>query len=458
MKLPSKYFWLIALITCVSFSLRFEGLWFLEAPIFDEIFYPQYGFNYLSNEEFFYPHPPLANYLYAFSIWFYQEISWLFGFTQNITSFENLNPMSYRWLNGLMGSLLFIVIYRIAFSLSNNKVFALIASLFVAIDVAMIVDSRIATANVFLLFFGLCSMAIITSYERNKKNDLKLLLFSIFIGLTASIKWNGLGFFLMATSYYFLLFSLKNFNQSTLEHANKASTKFSLVNDISLKSYFIYFVLIPALIYSIIFIPDVYFNTQYDFFEKHKQMLGYHQIMVTENQHPYCSNWYTWPFMIKPIAYFFNSYDLPNNGISMIENIHLFPNPALSLLSFIAISIMTIHWLKLLYRWLTIRLIEKEFFIFSFILLGYFCNLLPWLLVNRCTFIYHYQPSAIFGFLALSWYLSRNIISETLLIRISSWSLLLIILISFLYWLPIQLGIPIENFQFYERMWFKSWI
>ena len=459
MQLPSKYFWCFALITFLSFSLRFEGLWTLEGPIFDEIFYPQYGLNYLENKEFFYPHPPLANYLYSISIWIYMTVNSFFEMGGTLVDFENINPMSYRWLNTLIGSLLFALTYRIAITIHNNRIFALFASLFVAIDGAMIVDSRIATANMFLLFFGLCSMVIFSSFIQNNKNNKKnLLYFAFFIGLTASVKWNGLGFFLMASSYYFLLFTLNKLNQGILGHADTALINLSLLNDISLKSYFIYFALIPALIYSIIFIPDVYFNTQYDFIEKHKQMLGYHQIMVTENQHPYCSNWYTWPFMIKPIAYFFSSYDLPNNGISMIENIHLFPNPALSLFSFIAISIMTIHWLKLLYKSLTIGLVEKDFLIFSFILLGYFCNLLPWLLVNRCTFIYHYQPSAIFGFLALSWYLSRNIVSETLLIRISAWSLLLMILISFLYWLPIQLGIPIENFQFYERMWFKSWI
>ena len=162
--------------------------------------------------------------------------------------------------------------------------------------------------------------------------------------------------------------------------------------------------------------------------------------------------------MLRPIAYFFESYTIADTGISMIRNIHLFPNPALSLFSLLSVIIMTISWIRLCFNWMNKNIIEKEFFIFSFILLGYFCNLLPWVIVERCTFIYHYQPSAIFGFLALAWYLGKWLEQQELSKRIASWLVLLFILVAFLYWLPIQLGIPMENFQFYDRMRLESWI
>ena len=456
MKLPSKYFWCFTLITFLSFSLRFEGLWTLEGPIFDEIFYPQYGLNYLQNQEFFYPHPPLANYLYSISMWVYMTVGSFFGMTGTLVDFENMNPMSYRWLNTLIGSLLFALTYRIAIAIYNNRVFALLASLFVAIDGAMIVDSRIATANMFLLFFGLCSMVVFSSYMFNNKNNQKnLIYFAFFIGLTASVKWNGLGFFLMASSYYFLLLLVKYFDKKSLTQDNLDS---ELAENISPYNYSLYFLLFPLITYIIIFIPDVLFNTQFSFIEKHQQMMGYHQTMVGENEHPYCSNWYTWPLMLRPIAYFFESYTIADSGISMIRNIHLFPNPILSLLSFTSVIIMSISWVGLFLRWINKNLIDKEFFIFTFILLGYFCNLVPWIIVERCTFIYHYQPSAIFGFLALAWYLGKWLEAQEWSKKIASWSILLLIMIAFLYWLPIQLGIPIEDFQFYNRIKLESWM
>ena len=35
---------------------------------------------------------------------------------------------------------------------------------------------------------------------------------------------------------------------------------------------------------------------------------------------------------------------------------------------------------------------------------------------------------------------------------------LALVIISSIYWLPIQLGIPISSESFYSRMWFSSWI
>jgi dolichyl-phosphate-mannose--protein O-mannosyl transferase len=119
---------------------------------------------------------------------------------------------------------------------------------------------------------------------------------------------------------------------------------------------------------------------------------------------------------------------------------------------------MTISWIRLCLNWVNTTIITKEFFIFSFILLGYFCNLLPWIIIDRCTFIYHYQPAAIFGFLALAWYLGTWLDTKELHKIIASWLILLCIMVAFLYWLPIQLGIPMENFQFYDRMKLESWI
>ena len=34
----------------------------------------------------------------------------------------------------------------------------------------------------------------------------------------------------------------------------------------------------------------------------------------------------------------------------------------------------------------------------------------------------------------------------------------IIIFVSFLYWLPIQMGFLIPDYEFYRRMWFNSWI
>ena len=60
-----KSLYVALLILIGSFTLRFLHLGAIPGPVFDEVFYPVYGFNYLTGEEFYYVHPPLANYMYA---------------------------------------------------------------------------------------------------------------------------------------------------------------------------------------------------------------------------------------------------------------------------------------------------------------------------------------------------------------------------------------------------------
>ena len=247
-------------------------------------------------------------------------------------------------------------------------------------------------------------------------------------------------------------------NQKTI---NNIQQKINVINAVPQWEYLMYFLAVPLLVYVVIYIPDLQFNTEYGFLEKHQQQVGFHQIMVEENEHPYCSIWYSWPFMIRPIGYFFSSSDAIDafgNKITLFKDVHLFPNPFLYWFSAIAILTMAMQWLKLFWQWVSQGVISHKFYLFMFLLLGYFANLLPWALVSRCVFLYQYQPASVFAFLALAWYLTQLLKSESLKYKMLSWGILTIIVISFLYWLPFQLGITLESDAFYARMWFQSWI
>ena len=165
--------------------------------------------------------------------------------------------------------------------------------------------------------------------------------------------------------------------------------------------------------------------------------------------------------MIRPIGYFFNATDALDafgNKIVMFQDVHLFPNPYLYWFSAVSILTMVVEWVKLFWQWISQGIVSHKLYLFMFILLGYFANFLPWALVSRCVFLYQYQPASVFAFLALAWYLAELMKSETLRYKIISWGILMIIVISFIYWLPIQLGITLERDAFYGRMWFPSWI
>jgi dolichyl-phosphate-mannose--protein O-mannosyl transferase len=138
--------------------------------------------------------------------------------------------------------------------------------------------------------------------------------------------------------------------------------------------------------------------------------------------------------------------------------IHLLPNPALSLFSFIAIVILTFKWMGFVSESIGRQKILDELYISSFILVGYYANFLPWAFPERSTFIYHYQPSAVFSFMALAYLLHEAVKKDKTESRMLYMATLALILISAIYWLPLHLGLPISPESFYSKMWFISWI
>ena len=459
-----KNLYILSLILVISFTARFLYLGEIPGPVFDEVFYPMYGYSYLTDQQFFYVHPPLGNYILAAAIWIYHQLPWVEVSSLSTVSFEALPVLSYRWLNALSGSLLCILSYILSQKLFKNKNFSLLVCFFVAIDGSLLVDSRVGLINIYLVFFGLCALICAANakfFDLQSKHW--LLLCGVFIGLAASIKWNGLGYLLTILTFMAFVISVRKINAFRLNQPIKEVEQLNILvgNNVRFSwEHVLYFLIIPLIVYSLIWFPDLRFNTDYNFLEKHQQLLGYHQITVTEDEHPYCSKWYSWPFMIRPIGYYFYSYEIGNlgNKTTMFQDIHLFPNPPLYWFSTIAIFLMSLEWLKLIWRWIREKTVSNKLFFSTFILCGYSANLLPWAWVSRCTFLYSYQPSSIFAFIALAWYLAHFMSAESIKYRILCWGIIIIIIAAFFYWLPIQTGIPLESDSFFQRIWFRSWI
>ena len=254
-----------SLILIGSFTLRFLHLGDIPGPTFDEVFYPFYGFSYLTDKNFYYVHPPLANYLYAAAIWIYHQLPWIDITSIDALSFEQLNPLSYRWLNALFGSLLCLLAYFVAYAVWKNKYFALIVCFFVAIDGSLLVDSRFALANVYIVFFGLSALLCAAkSQSLNVNSRYWLLLCGIFLGLAASVKWNGLGYLLVIVSSLLAFYCIQSFDAYRLANNNIShhiQKKIGFINAVPKWEYLIYFLATPLLVYVVIYIPDFQFNT-----------------------------------------------------------------------------------------------------------------------------------------------------------------------------------------------------
>ncbi len=301
--LPSSltipWFWIgMAGLFFLSVALRFWGLSRFNTLVFDEVYYAKYGNNYLNHIPFFDSHPPLGKYLIAIGIWIDSHNPFDHNSLKNALTGSLLSPFSYRWLNALTGSLIPLVMAGIAYQLSHRRSYALIASLFTAADGLLLVESRYALINIYLVIFGLLGQWFFLLALDNQpgRRGFWLALSGICFGASISVKWNGLGFLLSTYLVWICAWVIRGSREgksfaSSLH--DQASTRTPLQNLTQLGFLHLLFDLgaIPALVYCLTWIPHLQLNPTSGFWQLHQQILGYHQHVGSGPQeHPYCSS------------------------------------------------------------------------------------------------------------------------------------------------------------------------
>jgi dolichyl-phosphate-mannose--protein O-mannosyl transferase len=492
---PQRWFSIaLFIIFLFSLAIRFWGLTRFNTLVFDEIYFAKFGNNYLTGTTFFNAHPPVSQYLIAIGIWlgsFLPESNNIISNFVNIdlSSVNNLtgtslSTFSYRWLNALFGSFIPVFIGYIAYYLSSRQSFSLIVALLASLDGLFLVESRYALNNIYIVFFGLLGhLFFLLALKSPVRKPFLLSLAGIFLGTCMATKWNGLGF---AFGLYLILIIaafIKSYNNFLIPLPNKKITSQSssqkrMVNLPPLwKNLYRYnerdiisnLVILPFVVYSILWIPHLMMNPQFNFIAVHQQIIGFHHRLGNGNDiHPYCSPWYSWLFMQRPIAYFFqrttnindlipNYPPLPSGFGDIIFDVHALGNPILWWLSTAAIFLLLLLFLQsFIPKSIVKNLSHPSTWIVIYIICNYAANMLPWVKVTRCLFIYHYMPAYVFAWLSLAWIIDRFLEKEELVFLGSV--ITSAIVLAFIFWLPIYLGLPLSGKAYNLRMIFSNWI
>jgi len=461
----NNYWICLAAITLFAAGLRFWHLGELNFLVFDEAYFPKYAYDFLTNQYYFDSHPPLSKYLIGIGITIYNHLPWVNDPAIGTVPIEQLSAESWRWLNAVSGTGLCFIAAMLAKSLIKNYWFSLAAALFFALDGSLIVESRFGMNNIYILVFGLGAMwCLASAVQVSQGHRRRLIGAGILLGLTYSIKWNGLGYSLIVWAIAFAgsLVALLVYKKIVkIKHAlpEELSAKTSLFRVVELWEFPAYLIALPFAVYVAVWQPHLNQYTNFGFIGMQKQILGYHSNSVSSDEHPYCSKWYSWPAMKRPVGYHFKSEAIGDDpNVKRFQDVHLFGNPLLYWMSFIAVLYLSGAWVVALVQWFKRGTLNEDFKVQTFIVGGFFANWLPWMMVSRCLFLYHYLPSATFSFLALAFVVSRLIKCNQNWSKALASLIIGLVVFAFFYWLPLQLGLWLPSAQFYDRMWFPSWI
>jgi len=140
----------------IALATRFTGLGYPATVVFDEVHWGRYFSSYFTGNYYFDVHPPLGKLIYA---------GWacLWGFRPSF-AFESYAAYPEDWalllriLPALIGSLLPLIVYRLALDFGLRKGCAILAGFLVAIGGALVAISRFVLLDPLLLTFGFCAL------------------------------------------------------------------------------------------------------------------------------------------------------------------------------------------------------------------------------------------------------------------------------------------------------------
>jgi len=373
---------------------------FMNSTYFDEIYHARTGYEYLHGLPIFETtHPPMGKNFIALGIR-------AFGMT----------PFGWRFPGTLAGILMIPLMYVFGLLMFRSNFWATFTAFIFTFDFMPFVQTRIATIDSYVTLFILASYLCMYAYCKDRRL-IYLAGSGLFIGLAISVKWQGLYAALGLPFIFFpVLYDLyrKNKKQAYITFA----------------SCFGFFVAIPLVVYLLSYIP---FVQDRDFLPtviaNQQHMFSYHSELL--ETHPFASRWWEWPLVIRPIFYYANTIDGLRQGISS------FGNPAVWWFGIFATFCAMLNWR------------DKDS---QFLLIAYAAQFLPWVFVDRATFIYHYFPSLPFVVLLIVLFF-RNRPPRM------AWAYGAVVLGLFVLFYPVLAGRPVSlDFVQTFLRWFPAWV
>ena len=434
---------------------------YMNSMYFDEIYHARTGYEH-AHALYTYEttHPPLGKVFMGMCI-----------------SLLGMTPFAWRLAGALCGVLMIPAIYLLGKELFADTRWAALCALLLAADCMHYTQTRIATIDsfpvLFIILMFLCMarwMRMSFFHQKLSRTFVPLALSGAFMGLAIASKWIGCyGAVGLAALFFARMGAL--WRQSVYARAHrKENPVFARAADCftgnavkTLAACVVFFVIVPIVIYCLSYIPylraygpvRLNLSTLDRLWKAQVGMLNYHKNLVAT--HFFASVWYEWPIIGKPMWYYSADYVSPGMASSILS----FGNPAVWWTGLAGILFVLVYSA---YRNAlpALRVIPGRDDVLDrampVIAVGFLSAYLPWVLVPRLTFIYHYFASVPFIIVATAQalrYLERR--RPKLALAIAA-GLSVAAVALFIAFFPLASGIEVPRAWCDAVNWFDGWM
>lgn len=401
---------------------------YLTGTYFDEIYHVRTAYEQMEHVEAYeYTHPPLGKIIISAGIA-------LFGMT----------PFGWRLPGTVFGAAMIPLMYYFGYALFGRRRWAVVSALFMALDFMHFTQTRMATVDTYTAFFTLWMFYFmyryLTRYDEGRSFGYglwMLVLCGISVGLGAACKWSALYGGLGLAFLFFWDMACKS-----REPAPPAlGGRYGRQAAVTILTAVGCFVLIPAAIYTLAYIPFFQVpgegHTLMDMVRLQGRMYHYHADLVAT--HDFSSPWWSWPLIGRPLWL----YQGEGTAQGVRSTLVTMGNPLIWWLTVPAVIAAGVFgWMRRDKRAL-------------FLVAAFVGQYLPWMLISRIAFIYHYFPILPFGMLSIV-YVLKIASQEYPWVKKAVWWYLGACLALFIWFYPALSGLPVSEGWIRSLRWFPA--
>jgi 4-amino-4-deoxy-L-arabinose transferase-like glycosyltransferase len=364
----------------------------LNSSQFDEIYHAYTAYEHIRG---IYPyettHPPLGKLITSLGIS-------IFGMT----------PFGWRFMPAFFGILMLPLLYILLKWMFGKTGVAACGTLLFAFEFMHFVQTRISTIDVYTVFFVLCMALFMFRYFTTGldapfwKSAVPLIFAGLSFGLGAAAKWQSIyaGFGMLIL----FIIHLRRKSRHCRENQRSFLPFFLGTGVVAVFS----FIIIPGIAYAACYIPYVLprapaegyagfaelAKASWDACVNNSQgMYKYHSRDVVDSTHSFSAHWYQWVVNWKPILYYSNHISEAGTRAT----IWAFNHPLITWAGLGALGACFAGFFK------------QKSHTALFVLIFYFSNLVPWMLVSRTTYPYHYFPCLLILCVGIAWVFDRMV-------------------------------------------------
>jgi dolichyl-phosphate-mannose-protein mannosyltransferase len=416
------------LIALASFVLRIINLGLPKGFVFDEVYYVdgardllKYGVEVDGENPEFIVHPPVGKWLIASGIK-------LFGDSE----------FGWRFASAVFATFLILLFARLVHVLFYSPLLTALGAALMALDGLLLVHSRTALLDLFLTFFTLLGVLL---WHRNRH-----IWAGIAFGLAIGCKWSAIYFVaVIGLIAVYKILVVRDIRKSAQQIAAK----------------FLQYGLLPVVVYTLTwtgwFISDRGWSRQwssnpfFSWLHYHSEMLNFHTGLT--EKHPYEANPWSWLVMGRPTSFF---YESPKGcgAKDCAQEVLALGTPILWWVGTISIAVVIGYWIKSLIH-------HRVDSAANLVVLGVVAGYLPWFAMQQRTVFSFYaiiiQPFLIIAIV----YCAKQLLGSGLKPAVSQsivGGIFALIVLCFIFFIPLFTGQVITYEDWQLRMWFESWI